>query len=353
MVDGDRRRRHGGADRARCALGLAGLARPRARGRLDGSPLPPGAAGPHRCGGVRSGARRASRATVDDGAIAPLDGAPLLDARPRRRAHQERPVRRRRRAPAPPRRVPPADADDGRAGHAPDPRRRVDDRHEGHTGSTAHEPARARPVGCASPRTTASAPGVAGPTTWSTPSWRSRGSARTSPSTAATRTRVVVTGGSAGGHLAAMMALTQNDPRYQPGFEGIDTSVTAAIPMYGAYDLAELFGRFGTSIGRASVAGWARSSWASRRPTTSTRTSTRRRSRTSPTRRPTFAGLRSSSCTGRSTTSCRWSRRVDSSPRSVTPERTSPTWSSPALPMRSTSSTRRGSTRRRPGSNGG
>jgi acetyl esterase/lipase len=61
--------------------------------------------------------------------------------------------------------------------------------------------------------------------------------------------RVVVTGGSAGGHLAAMMALTQNDPRYQPGFADSDTSVTAAIPMYGAYDLAEIFGRFGTGFG--------------------------------------------------------------------------------------------------------
>jgi acetyl esterase/lipase len=67
--------------------------------------------------------------------------------------------------------------------------------------------------------------------------------------------RVVVTGGSAGGHLTAMMALTQNDPRYQPGFESTDTSVTAAIPMYGAYDLAELFGRFGTSIG-GRIGGW-------------------------------------------------------------------------------------------------
>jgi acetyl esterase/lipase len=68
-------------------------------------------------------------------------------------------------------------------------------------------------------------------------------------------TRVVVTGGSAGGHLTAMMALTQNDPRYQPGFEGADTSVTAAIPMYGAYDLAGIFGRFGTSIG-GRLGGW-------------------------------------------------------------------------------------------------
>ncbi|HEX2176644.1 MAG TPA: alpha/beta hydrolase [Nocardioidaceae bacterium] len=49
---------------------------------------------------------------------------------------------------------------------------------------------------------------------------------------------VAVTGGSAGGHLAAMMALTQNDPEYQPGFEDADTSVQAAVPIYGVYDFA-------------------------------------------------------------------------------------------------------------------
>jgi acetyl esterase/lipase len=49
---------------------------------------------------------------------------------------------------------------------------------------------------------------------------------------------VVVTGGSAGGHLAALMALTENDPAYQPGFEDIDTSVQAAVPHYGVYDIA-------------------------------------------------------------------------------------------------------------------
>jgi acetyl esterase/lipase len=51
---------------------------------------------------------------------------------------------------------------------------------------------------------------------------------------------VVVTGGSAGGHLAAMVALTANDPRYQPGFEDVDTSVRACVPFYGAYDLANI-----------------------------------------------------------------------------------------------------------------
>jgi acetyl esterase/lipase len=47
---------------------------------------------------------------------------------------------------------------------------------------------------------------------------------------------VCVTGGSAGGHLTALMALTQNDARYQPGFEEADTSVAAAVPFYGIYD---------------------------------------------------------------------------------------------------------------------
>jgi acetyl esterase/lipase len=47
---------------------------------------------------------------------------------------------------------------------------------------------------------------------------------------------VVVTGGSAGGHLTALVALTGNDPEYQPGFESADTSVYAAVPYYGIYD---------------------------------------------------------------------------------------------------------------------
>ena len=46
---------------------------------------------------------------------------------------------------------------------------------------------------------------------------------------------VFVAGSSAGGHLAALAALTPNDPRFQPGFEHADTSVTAAISLYGYY----------------------------------------------------------------------------------------------------------------------
>jgi len=51
---------------------------------------------------------------------------------------------------------------------------------------------------------------------------------------------IAVTGGSAGGHLAAMVGLTPNDPSYQPGFEDADTSVQACVPFYGAYDLANV-----------------------------------------------------------------------------------------------------------------
>jgi acetyl esterase/lipase len=40
-------------------------------------------------------------------------------------------------------------------------------------------------------------------------------------------------GGSAGAHLSSIAALTQNDPRYQPGFEDADTSVTAVACLYG------------------------------------------------------------------------------------------------------------------------
>ncbi len=47
---------------------------------------------------------------------------------------------------------------------------------------------------------------------------------------------IAVTGGSAGGHLAALLALTANRPQYQPGFEAVDTSVQMAVPVYGIYD---------------------------------------------------------------------------------------------------------------------
>ncbi|WP_021592959.1 alpha/beta hydrolase [Actinomadura welshii] len=48
-----------------------------------------------------------------------------------------------------------------------------------------------------------------------------------------------VTGGSAGGHLAAMVALSANVPEFQPGFEDADTSVQGAVPFYGVYNFVE------------------------------------------------------------------------------------------------------------------
>ncbi|MFP6665228.1 MAG: alpha/beta hydrolase [Deltaproteobacteria bacterium] len=47
---------------------------------------------------------------------------------------------------------------------------------------------------------------------------------------------IVVTGGSAGGHLAALTALSMNDPAFQPGFEDADTRVAGCVPFYGVYD---------------------------------------------------------------------------------------------------------------------
>jgi acetyl esterase/lipase len=47
---------------------------------------------------------------------------------------------------------------------------------------------------------------------------------------------VVITGGSAGGHLSSLAALTAGDPAFQPGFEGADTAVSACVPFYGVYD---------------------------------------------------------------------------------------------------------------------
>lgn len=54
--------------------------------------------------------------------------------------------------------------------------------------------------------------------------------------------RICITGGSAGGHLTALAALTAGDEALQPGFEEADTSVAAAVPFYGVYDLSDSLG---------------------------------------------------------------------------------------------------------------
>ena len=53
---------------------------------------------------------------------------------------------------------------------------------------------------------------------------------------------LVLTGGSAGGHLASLAALTPDERDWQPGFEDADTSVAACVPFYGVYDVGGLTG---------------------------------------------------------------------------------------------------------------
>jgi acetyl esterase/lipase len=50
---------------------------------------------------------------------------------------------------------------------------------------------------------------------------------------------VVVAGQSAGAHLAALVALTANNPEYQPGFAELDTSVDGCVSFYGVYDFTD------------------------------------------------------------------------------------------------------------------
>ena len=62
---------------------------------------------------------------------------------------------------------------------------------------------------------------------------------------------VAVSGGSAGGHLCALLALTAGDPAFQPGFEEADASVDACVPFYGVMDMtgsAEGSGRYGPGL---------------------------------------------------------------------------------------------------------
>ena len=60
---------------------------------------------------------------------------------------------------------------------------------------------------------------------------------------------IAITGGSAGGHLSALAALTANDPALQPGFEQADTRLAAAVPLYGVFDFLD---RDNTGLNAAS-----------------------------------------------------------------------------------------------------
>ncbi|MEZ7974778.1 MAG: alpha/beta hydrolase [SAR324 cluster bacterium] len=52
---------------------------------------------------------------------------------------------------------------------------------------------------------------------------------------------IIATGGSSGGHLASMTALTQNQPEFQPGFEKADTSIQGCVPIYGVFNFTDPF----------------------------------------------------------------------------------------------------------------
>ncbi len=55
---------------------------------------------------------------------------------------------------------------------------------------------------------------------------------------------IVLAGNSAGAHLAALAALTPNDPAFQPGFETIDTRVAGCVGFYGIYDFEDRHGHW-------------------------------------------------------------------------------------------------------------
>ncbi len=50
---------------------------------------------------------------------------------------------------------------------------------------------------------------------------------------------IAITGGSAGGHLCSLAALSANEPAWQPGFEDKDTALQACVSFYGVYDFTD------------------------------------------------------------------------------------------------------------------
>jgi acetyl esterase/lipase len=64
---------------------------------------------------------------------------------------------------------------------------------------------------------------------------------------------IAITGGSAGGHLASLAALTPNDPAFQPGFEEKETTIQVAVPHYGVYDMVGVDGHRNVRLMRDRV----------------------------------------------------------------------------------------------------
>ena len=67
---------------------------------------------------------------------------------------------------------------------------------------------------------------------------------------------VGVTGGSAGGHLCSLAALTADQDSLQPGFEAADTSVQVAVPFYGVYDFTDRNGVWPEGTREQFLAPW-------------------------------------------------------------------------------------------------
>jgi len=109
---------------------------------------------------------------------------------------------------------------------------------------------------------------------------------------------IAVTGGSAGGHLSALVAMTPGAREFQPGFQEADTRVQAAVPFYGVYDLTDEHGR------RDTLAHWEKT--VLQEPIAAARAGSEA---ASPLHRVTADGRRSSCCTARTTSSSGSSRR--------------------------------------------
>jgi len=77
---------------------------------------------------------------------------------------------------------------------------------------------------------------------------------------------IAVTGGSAGGHLSAMIGLTANDPEYQRGFEDADTTVQAAIPIYGVFDFTNRLGAQHETMRKSLLEPWVMKEFYERNP---------------------------------------------------------------------------------------
>lgn len=58
----------------------------------------------------------------------------------------------------------------------------------------------------------------------------------------------IAIGGSAGGHLTAMLAVSPGEPSLQPGFETKDTSIAGAVVLYGIANFVDIFEQYPNPI---------------------------------------------------------------------------------------------------------